>query len=108
MKSNIPVALRQLSAILRKIEELQEWAKLQRQERKPHQPPSFRLDNHIEEDLKIEYSAFISIALDISDALNNPSLGIPEAKRRRWINRLNQLEDSLRAIDICEKLKRSY
>lgn len=103
MASRIPTALRELSAILRKLRELGEWAKLEQQERRPHEPPSFQPRSHLAEDFRIQYTAFISLAMDIQEALNHPGLEASQRERRRWRRRLRELEDQLHTLDVAER-----
>lgn len=103
MASRIPTALRELSAILRKLRELEEWAKLERQERRPHEPPSFQPRDHLAEDLRIQYTAFISLAMDIQEALNQPGVEASPRQQRRWQRRLRELEDQLRTLGVTER-----
>ena len=98
MIPNIPAGLRELGNQLRKLKELEEWAKLARQEARPDVPPSFRPSNHVEEDICLNYAAFLSTNLDIREALNDPTLVIPARKRQQWQRRLGQLEQELRVI----------
>jgi len=58
MKDRIEAALRDLRASIKRMGELVEWQKLQRQEEKRDLPPSFRLQDHLEADLKIEQGFF--------------------------------------------------
>ena len=106
MERNIQAALRDLAKILAKLKELSEWAKLERQERRPHAPPSFQLSNHVEDDVRVQYAAFVSTTMEIQGALNDPTLGLPEAKRSRWQRRLQQIEAELRQTDLPEKFIR--
>ena len=103
MKPNIPAGLRDLAKILEKLKTLHEWAKLAKQEARPDVPPSFRLGNHLAEDIRIQYTAFVSTALDIREALNNPATSASPEQHRRWQRRLRQLEREAQLLDLTER-----
>ena len=100
MAFNIPAALRQLATTLDKLKELNEWTKLARQETKPGVPPSFRLNDHLTEDIRVQYSVFIATVMDIQDVLNNPALGIPAIHQTRWRRRLQELQKQIQELDL--------
>ena len=102
MAFNIPAALRQLATTLEKLKELNEWAKLARQEERPHTPPSFCLDNHLSEEFRIQYAVFVATVMDIQDVLNNPALGIPASQRTRWKKKLQELQGQMQKLGIME------
>ena len=100
MAFNIPAALKELADTLKKLKELDEWAKLARQEENPQVPPSFRIDNHVDSDIRLQYAVFIATVMDIQDVLNNPALGIPQNHRTRWKNRLLEFQEQAQKLDI--------
>ena len=102
MAINIPAALRELTVTIEKLKELNEWAKLARQEERPHTPPSFCLDNHLSEEFRIQYAVFVATVMDIQDVLNNPALGIPQSQRTRWKNKLQELQGQMQRLGIME------
>ena len=102
MAFNIPAALRELAATLEKLKELDEWAKLARQEENPQVPPSFCLDNHLSEDFRIQYAVFVATVMDIQDVLNNPALGIPASQRTCWKNKLQELQEQMQKLEMME------
>jgi len=104
MVSNIPAALRELGAILRQLKTLNEWAKLERQEAKPHVPPSFRVSNHVDRDIRVQYAAFVSTGMDIRQELGNPAIVISSQQRNRWERRLRELELELQQLYLPAKL----
>jgi hypothetical protein len=55
MKDQIEIGLRELKASIKRMGELLEWRKLQRQEEKGRRtPPSFRFQDRLEADMRIE------------------------------------------------------
>jgi len=103
MAFNIPAALKELAGTLSKLKELDEWAKLARQEENPQVPPSFRLDNHVNSDIRLQYAVFVATVMDIQDVLNNPALGIPQNQRTRWKNKLLELQEQAGKLDIIDE-----
>jgi hypothetical protein len=93
--------LRSLSESLRQLETLVAWAGLERSESRPHDPPSFRFDNHTATDIRTEYSFFIKTAMDIHDILNSTKVkNVAEKKRQQWRRRLKQLETELHRLNL--------
>ena len=98
---DLPKGLRSLSVSLRQLETLAAWAGLERSESRPHEPPSFRFDNHTATDIRTEYSFFVKTAMDISDLLNSAEVKkVPEKKRQQWRRRLMQLETELHRLNL--------
>jgi hypothetical protein len=109
-KVNVEVVLRGLSQSVRQIRALLAWQELERSESKPGQPPSFRIDSHLEEDLRNEYSFFVKMALDLAEFLNQeePGTGAEEQRQRqRWKERLSRLEEEVRKLGVGAKLIRA-
>jgi len=97
---DIAKGLRSLSESLRRLRALLAWAELERSERKPHTPPSFRIESHVTDDLKNEYGFFIKTAVDIHDVLN----GISKKNREPLKRRLIRLETQLHRLDLPKAL----
>ena len=102
MAFNIPAALRQLATTLDKLKELNEWTKLARQEARPGVPPSFQLNNHLTEDIRLHYAVFVATVMDIQDVLNNPALGIPATDQNRWRRRLQKFQKQIQELDLMQ------
>jgi hypothetical protein len=73
MKDQIEVGLRELKASSKRMKELLEWRKLQRQEEKRDAPPSFTLQDYTKRHMKIE-GEFLSET--VSDILLVPGGGM--------------------------------
>jgi hypothetical protein len=69
MKDQIEVGLRELRASIKRMGELLEWKKLKEQEDRSDVPPSFRLQDHLESDIKLEEGAFWKTVFEIQDVL---------------------------------------
>ena len=65
MKDRIEAALRDLRASIKKMRELLEWKKLREQEERSDTPPSFRFQDRLEADMKIEEGVFWKTVSDI-------------------------------------------
>jgi hypothetical protein len=109
-KVNVEAVLRGLSQSVRQIRALLAWQELERSESKPGQPPSFRIDNHVEEDLRNEYGFFVKMALDLAEFLERTGPGTgaeDEGQRLRWKERLSRLEEEVRKLEVGAKLIRA-
>jgi hypothetical protein len=101
MECDTGKGLRSLSESLRRLETLAAWAGLARSESRPHDPPSFRFDNHMATDIRTEHSFFVKTAMDIHDILNSAEgKKVPEKKRQQWRRRLMQLETELHRLNL--------
>jgi DNA-binding transcriptional MerR regulator len=70
MKDQIEIGLRELRASIKRIKELLEWQKRQRQEGKGRRtPPSFRFQDGLEADIKLEEGVFWKSVFEIQDVL---------------------------------------
>jgi len=109
-KVNVEAGLRGLCESVRRIRALLAWQELEETEKKPGQPPSFRIDSHVEEDLRNEYGFFVKVALDLAEFLEQtrPETGAEEQRqRRRWKERLSRLEEEVRKLGVGAKLIRA-
>lgn len=104
MRMNIPAAMRDLTETLQKLRELEEWDLLAKQEHRRDVPPSFQLSNHVDVDMRVQATAFVSVSLQIQEILNDPALEIREVTRQRWLRRLHNLEQEFAQLAVAEKL----
>ncbi len=65
MKEQIEIGLRELRASIKRMGELLEWQRLREQEERSDVPPSFRLQDHLEADIKVEEGFFWKTVSDI-------------------------------------------
>ncbi len=95
MEKRIEAALRDLRASIKKMKELSEWQKLKKQEEKGRRmPPSFRFQDRLEADIRIEEGFFWKTVFEIQDALEER--GDSTAKRQR--ERLVKIENEMRGL----------
>ena len=106
MTTDVPAGLSALAETVEELESLQEWAKLEQQERKPGVPPSFQLSNHLDEDLRTHQAAFVATVFDIQEALNSPTLVASYKQKQQWRRRLEQLQQRARLTHGTESLIR--
>ena len=104
MRMNIPEAMRDLAQTLQKLRELEEWNLLAKQEYRRDVPPSFQVSNHVDVDMRVQATAFVSSSLRIQEILNDPDLEIREVTRQRWLRRLHNLEQEFAQLTVAEKL----
>ena len=97
---DIMSGLRSLSESLRRFKTLLAWAELERSERRRGEPPSFRIESHVADDLRNEYGFFIKTAMDIRDVLGE----IPKAKREALRRRLVRLEGQIHRLNLPQGL----
>jgi hypothetical protein len=96
---NIEAGMKSLAACLREIRSLLAWAELDRAEPTPETPPSFKIDNHIGEDLRAACGFFLKTAMDLHEILNGKDAASVElAQRARWKDRLLRVEAQFRGL----------
>ena len=94
MKDQIEVGLRELRASIKRMKELLEWRKLQKQEEKGRRtPPSFRFQDRLEADIKIEEGFFWKSVFEIHDVLGEGNDEVAEKQRERA-----KLEEEMREL----------
>jgi hypothetical protein len=95
MEKQIETGLRELRASIKRMKELLEWQKLRRQEEKGRRtPPSFRIQDRLEADIKIEEGVFWKTVSDVLLVLGEED--DETAKRQRA--RLGKLEQEMREL----------
>jgi len=94
MEKRIEAALRDLKASIKRMKELLEWRKLQKQEERGDVPPSFRLGDDTERDIKIEEGVFWETVFDIQDALGDRD----DETAMKWRKQLVGLEEEMREL----------
>jgi hypothetical protein len=83
MKDQIEIGLRELKASITRIKELLEWKKLRKQEERSDVPPSFRLRDDTETEIKTEEGFFWWTAVNIKTVLVSRAGPIAERQRER-------------------------
>jgi DNA-binding transcriptional MerR regulator len=95
MKDQIEIGLRELRASIKRMKELLEWQKLQKQEERGRRtPPSFRFQDRFEADIKIEEGVFWKTVFEIQDVLGERD--DEAAKKTR--ERVAKLEGEMREL----------
>jgi len=80
------------------------WEQLQLQERRPGLPPGFSLTDSIDEDLRNQYSRFLTLAQQLHERLNSsvqPSLSA--ARQHLYHRQLLNLEQEIRSLALGER-----
>jgi hypothetical protein len=99
MKDQIEIGLRELRASIKRMKELLEWKKLKGQEEKGRRtPPSFRLQDRLEADIKIEEGAFWKSVFEIQDVLGERDDATAEKHRQQ----MAKLEGEMRGLTTKE------
>lgn len=96
--------LRTLQNSFEKIKSLLAWRQLKLAEGRPGLPPSFVIDDRVEEDLRNEYSRFTAMLADFRSILNNTHTFIPTDRRRNLRRRLCELESQVRSLEASGRL----
>ena len=109
MKSpNVQAALQDLSRCLRDIRSTLAWEELVQQEVRPDTPPSFRIDHHIDEDLRNQTGFFLKTAMDLHEVLNAESeTSLSGEMREALKKRLRRLEEQFRKLEITDRFIRA-
>jgi hypothetical protein len=95
MKNRIEAGLRELRASIKRMSELLEWKKLRKQEERGRRtPPSFRFQDRLEQDIKIEEGVFWKTVSDILLVLGERNDEIAMKARQR----MARLEDEMREL----------
>ena len=94
MTDQIEVGLRELRASIKRMGELLEWKKLKAQEERSDVPPSFRLQDRLESDIKIEEGVFWKTVFEIQDVLGERD----DATAKRHRQRMAKLEEEMREL----------
>ena len=100
---NLEAGLKSLRESLRQIKGLLAWEQLKQSEARPGQPPAFTLNDSIEQDLRDEYSFFLSISVQIHSILNDSSVAISEAKRQNLKLQMAKVERQLYGLNLHQR-----
>jgi hypothetical protein len=93
-----------LQETLEQIKALLAWEQLQFQERRAGQPPGFPLTDPIDEDLRNQYSRFLTLSQQMHDILN-PSVkhSLSAARQRSYRQQLFALEQEIQSLSLGER-----
>lgn len=91
--------LRSMSESLRRMKGLLAWSRLKQHEARPAEPPSFRMYDPTETDLRNEYSRFLSTSTEMHAVLHAHSASIP-ALRETLQRKLAELEQEAHQLNV--------
>ena len=95
MKDQIEAGLRELRASIKRMKDLLEWKKLKQQEEKGRRtPPSFRFQDRLEADMRIEEGVFWKTVSDILLVLGERNDETATKTRQR----MAKLEEEMREL----------
>ncbi len=106
MVPDINAGLDQLQLLLQRMLELIEWREVTRPSPSFSSPAS-HLKDHVTDDLKIQYGAFLQLAAAIRQALEVPENCPSYAQRYLWRERLTELESQVRKLQMTERFMNS-
>lgn len=97
MKDQIEVGLRELRASIKRMKELLEWKKLQKQEEKGRRtPPSFRFQDRLEADINIEEGVFWKSVFEIQDVLGERDDATAKKARQQMARLESEMQELTR------------
>jgi hypothetical protein len=94
MTDQIEIGLRELRPSIKRMGELLKWKKLKAQEERSDVPPSFRLQDRLEADIKMEEGVFWKSVFEIQDVLAESD----DATAKRQRERMAKLEEEMRKL----------
>ena len=98
--TDLQAGLGSLYKSLRRTNALLEWQKLKQSEIRPDQPPSFRLYDPTEAELKAEYAFFLSTFIQVRGILNRGSISLPGPLRQTVQDRLARLDREVHQLNL--------
>ena len=104
MVIDVPKALREIGQIVAKIRELNEWAKLEKEEARPSMPTSFRIQTDTDENLHFQLGLFAAKDLELRALLSRGSM--PAAEAANWQRQLHAVEGQVSGLGFGERFIR--
>jgi hypothetical protein len=102
--TDLDAGLRSLKNILKEIKALLAWEQLKQQEARPGQPPGFILDDPADQNIKNQYSSFLTTSLKMHGILNDATNNrISQAKRQYYKQQLLKIENQVRTLNLRER-----
>ncbi|MHC4658547.1 MAG: hypothetical protein ACYS83_05135 [Planctomycetota bacterium] len=92
---------------LRQIKALLAWQQLKKEEAKPGQPPAFQICDPTEEDLRNEYSFFLSTSVQVHHIIHDNATDIPEAKLNSLKSQLGKIDQELNKLNLNQRFWKS-
>jgi hypothetical protein len=105
MKENeLETHWKKLQETLEQIKALLAWEQLQREERRAGQPPGFTLTDPVDEDLRNQYSRFLTLSQQMHGILNSSARNCLSAIRQRsYMQQVLRLEQEIRSLALGER-----
>ena len=88
---------------MRHIKSLLAWEQLKQAEARPSQPPAFQINDPTEEDLRNEYSFFLSTLVQMHSILHDGSLSIPDTECQNIKGQLVKIERQVRGLNLHQR-----
>jgi len=104
---DLQAGLKRLKHSLQEIKALLAWEQLKQAEKRPDSVPTFRINDTTEEDLRNEYSHFLSISVQMHGILNDASRAILETERQHVKKQLAGIERQIYSLNLGQRFWRS-
>jgi len=109
---DLEAGLRSLRDSLQQMKALLAWKQLKQSESRPGQPPSFTIDDHVETDLRNEYSFFLSTMVKIHHLLNDGPENLSETEKQAIRRQLTWIDQEANRLNLHQSflypLKNEY
>jgi len=106
MEVDLKGGLRSLRESLRQIKSLLAWEELKQAEARPNQPPAFALHDLTEQDLRNEYSFFLSTCVQMHSFLEENPASVSEAEGQKIKRQLIKIEHELYSLNLHSRFLR--
>jgi len=103
---DIEAGMRSLRESLRQIKTLLAWEQLKQAEARPGQNPAYLMSDPTEQDLRYEYSFFLSTAVQMNSMLQDSTFKLSENKRKQIKRRLMKAEQELYSLGLHHRFIR--
>jgi hypothetical protein len=104
---DLQAGLKGLKHSLQRIKAFLVWEQLKQTETRPETAPSFRIQDDTEEDLRNEYSHFLSLSVQIHSILNDASRAMGDTERQTVQRQLARIERQMYGLNLGQRFWRS-
>jgi hypothetical protein len=101
---DLEAGLKSMRKSLRQMKALLAWEQLKLAEAKSHQPPAFKINDPIEEDLKSEYSFFLSTSVQMHSILNDDLFTIKKTEHQNISKQLAKIEQQVYGLNLHQRI----
>jgi hypothetical protein len=101
--TQLEAGLRSLRNSLAEIKAFLAWEQLKQAETRPGTPPAFRICDPTENELRNEYSLFLSTSVQMHSILKDDSLTISETKRQDINRQLTTIERQFHGLNLHQR-----